>query len=510
MFSLRPPAAVAALVAAVLAAAPAAADTRIFSVKTNAPGVTAEQAFLGGKELPIAGRGDDNTLFRIDSPDAAVPCANHLSFVTSNGEKVDLAADLCALNWDVTLQVRAASAPPSAPVEPAAAAETPAAPPPPAAATDPAPAPAPAAEAAGGAFSQTVTISTSDPNVAIDAVFLEAKPFAIVAREGSAVKIAVAGDDKGITCQRDLGLTLSDGRRLSRSVNICLNDFRVAVALTEDGDAVVPPPEPATPPPASPDAAAAPAPVAPATPPPVPSAVVAAPPGTEPGSAWLFSAAGATANLVFGIPETDSAQFAASCQKTTGKVAITLLETASGAAPGSAVPITFSAGLFTKTYPGKASAVDEMSGSSHPSTDLTVADPLWQAIIKESALTVLVPGQPPFTLSLKGSAAPARQFLALCSPAPVIVEPATPPPARVPGRGAVVAEYFCLDGSVLAVSYQGNTAVVSEPGAPPLALRWQPGGKAQRYVAGPARLINRAGDIRFTRYGEPARVCQPG
>ena len=63
---------------AMLAAGAAAsiADTRIFAVKTNAPGVTIDKATLDGKELPVVGHGDGSTLFRIDRPNAAVPCAN--------------------------------------------------------------------------------------------------------------------------------------------------------------------------------------------------------------------------------------------------------------------------------------------------------------------------------------------------------------------------------------------------------------------------------------------------
>ena len=121
----------------ILAVTAAAADTRIFSARASAPGVTIEQALRNDTPLPLVGRGDGATLFRIDDP-ATVSCANHLVFVTSTGEHVDLAADLCALNWDVTVQVKSGSpgaAQTTAPTlaKPPTAAVTP--PPPPAAAT---------------------------------------------------------------------------------------------------------------------------------------------------------------------------------------------------------------------------------------------------------------------------------------------------------------------------------------------------------------------------------------
>ena len=39
-------------------AAGALADTRIFAVKANTPGVTIDKATLDGKELPVVGHGD--------------------------------------------------------------------------------------------------------------------------------------------------------------------------------------------------------------------------------------------------------------------------------------------------------------------------------------------------------------------------------------------------------------------------------------------------------------------
>ena len=164
------------IVAAAFSGASALADSRIFTVKASEPGVTIEQAFRNGKELAVAGRGDGTTLFRIDEPSTIVACANRFDFVTSTGEKVNLAADMCVLNWEVTVDVAAAPAtpPPAAAAEPTPPAEPapPASPPPPATAAAPdvpdipavpevpddTAAPATTTPVAPAAFSQVVTV----------------------------------------------------------------------------------------------------------------------------------------------------------------------------------------------------------------------------------------------------------------------------------------------------------------------------------------------------------------
>jgi hypothetical protein len=79
----------------------AAADSRIFSAKANVAGVMIDQAFRGDDALAVVGHGDGATLFRIDNaPATPVPCVNRLAFVTSTGERIERATDLCSLNWE--------------------------------------------------------------------------------------------------------------------------------------------------------------------------------------------------------------------------------------------------------------------------------------------------------------------------------------------------------------------------------------------------------------------------
>ena len=113
--------AILAFLTVIAAAQPASADSRIFTARTDQAGVTIDKALRNGEELAIVGHGDGTTLFRIDSPSTPVGCANRIAFVASTGERIDLVSDMCALNWDVTVKVRAADVAdaPAAPEKPA-------------------------------------------------------------------------------------------------------------------------------------------------------------------------------------------------------------------------------------------------------------------------------------------------------------------------------------------------------------------------------------------------------
>jgi hypothetical protein len=508
----------AGVAAAMLSGASALADSRIFTVKASEPGVTIEQAFRNGKELAVVGRGDGNTLFRVDEPSTIVACANRFDFVTSTGEKVNLAADMCVLNWEVTVDVAAAPAPaaetpaaaagteePAAPEEPpATAAEAPDLPaiPPPPAVPESADADAPpAATTTPGAFTQVVTVAADDPSVTITGLSLDGAPVRITGRVEGNVQFEIAGSEQGIVCQRDLGLTLSDGRQVTQAVNLCLNDWQVEVAV----------------------AGAAPGATLTAPPPPPPGApgtgVTALPAPTAEGMAWTFAAGEIAGTLVYGIPETDATAFVATCNRGSDRITVTLYDaTAPGLQPGAAVPVTFIAGGFTKAYQGTMTAVSEESGVSNPEVVISAGDPLWSALIHESNLGIAAGPAYSATLSLKGSAAPARQLLATCLNAPA-PPPAAAPVVVAPGGGlggnpggpGITALYGCEIGPGFRVTYFGNRgiAVLDEQGAPPLTLQWAPEGALGRYIAGEARLVLREDHVRWSRFGERARTCFP-
>ncbi|MCB1502695.1 MAG: hypothetical protein KDK07_23450 [Bauldia sp.] len=494
--------------AAMLSGHAALADSRIFTARANAPGVVIEQAFRNGRQLAVVGHGDGTTLFRIDEPSTIVACANRFDFVTSTGEKVNLAADMCVLNWDVTVNVaQAPEGPPAeetaapAPVEPppAASAEAPGpsnlppvpdVPEVPAAPNETTATPPPSA-APGASFSQVVTVSADDPAAIITSLTIDGEPTPVTGREGRAVQFEIQGTEQGIVCERDLGLTLGDGRTLVRKVNLCLNDWHVTVALA-DADTTVPSPPPSVAGPTEPAL-------------------------SEPtvGRAWSFNGGTLAATLVFGAPGTADAAFLAGCTRGSDIVTITLSEaTVPGALPGEAVPVTFFAGDFTKSYEGKMSPVEEGGRPTRPEVFVAPGDPLWSAIIKEANLGITAGSAYSTSLSLKGSANAARQFLAACQKS----QPAAPTTAGGPGpapspapAGGITARYRCEGGGNFAVTYYGNsrTAILSEPGAPQLELHWTDDGKRGRYVAGDAKLVIRDEDVRWSRFGEPARTCLP-
>ncbi|WP_421726407.1 hypothetical protein [Bauldia sp.] len=471
-------------IAAVMGTSSALADTRIFSARTSEPDVTIEQAFRNGEELAIVGRGeDDSTLFRIDSPSTPVGCANRIEFVTSTGEKVEQVADMCVLNWAVTVEVEPAIAEVEVPevpddegevVEDVAVEDEDVA----VEETDDGIPPLPE----GATFSQAVTVSTDDPSVTIISVSLDDEPMTITGREGGTVVFEVEGTDEGIVCERAVGLTLSNGSSVTTDANICLNDWNVVVALESETTVADTPDLPA---------------------PGTPTAVA----GSDEDMAWIFSSFDDGATLIRGIPETDATVFFANCERRSGAVQVTLTDTGVvGLTPGASIPVRFSAGGFSRTYPGTGSVVSEMDGVSLPEVTIPADDPLWQAMIRETSLGVAAGGWAT-TYSLAGSAGPTRELVAACATAPA--GPTPPPATSGPG---IVASYRCDNGSLISVRYNGEkgVAVVSEAGAPPLRLQFQPGGSRARYTAGEARLVVRdGGQVRFARFAGPATACRP-
>jgi hypothetical protein len=219
----------------------------------------------------------------------------------------------------------------------------------------------------------------------------------------------------------------------------------------------------------------------------------------------MFSSFDNRASLLHGIPETDALDFQAECARRSGRITVRLLEAeVAGLTPGSAIAVTMSAGGFSRTYPGVGSPFDQIVGASLPEVEISAGDPLWSAIIREANLTVAAGPVWRTTLSLAGSAGPARQLLATCS------EVAPPPPPLAAVGPGIVANFFCAHGSVISVTFNGanRTALLVEAGAPPLTLHWVPGSGNPRYSSGQARLVQRSdNEVRWARFGGQAQAC---
>ena len=452
-------------VAVMLAANAAHADSRLFSARGDEGGVSVTGASLNGRDLPVAGQGGGVTFFRVDNPGGSVPCAERIAFTGSNGLVATIDTDICANGAQVTVPFSTAGAAPPPPAPPAAPA-----------ATQP--------DAGQPADVQPVVISVDDPAVTIDSVFMGGKPVAINRRIGNAVEVLVAPGPDGITCAHDLGLVLSDGRRIARAVDICANDWRVSVALLASGGATTT----TTPPPATAQAPA-PAPVA--------------------GDAvWMFTSTRDNGSLAFAVPNTEDSEFTAVCSPASNKATVALGRSAPEVQPGETVSVAFSAGGFSRSYQATGSDVSQMSGLSNPLVTLKTDDPLWPAIIRESFLTIQIGSAAPYVLSLKGSAVNARQFLAYCSPAPPVV--ATPP---MPSPDAGAIPFACDDGSFISVVFDDAHArvIVTEAGGGvPMALGRVASRRGARYAGrGGDVLVGYAETITWSRGGSYPATCRP-
>jgi hypothetical protein len=88
-----------------MATPPGVADSRLFSIRADKPGVTIDQASVNGQPLAVAGKSEGLTFFRIDDPVGVVSCRQQLMVVASTGERQVADIDLCAQNWQVSVHL---------------------------------------------------------------------------------------------------------------------------------------------------------------------------------------------------------------------------------------------------------------------------------------------------------------------------------------------------------------------------------------------------------------------
>ena len=115
------------------------------------------------------------------------------------------------------------------------------------------------------------------------------------------------------------------------------------------------------------------------------------------------------------VPQTDDRDFLASCMTQSGLSSVVFQQAPAGLFEGMPQSVRISAGEFSATYNGFGSSANNQYGQSFPEVTLPMTDPLWEALIRESELSVTVEGMVPYAVSLKGSATPVRLFVATCS-----------------------------------------------------------------------------------------------
>lgn len=288
---------------------------------------------------------------------------------------------------------------------------------------------------------QNLTIFTSDPRDVILEVYVNEEFRPVLSRSGNSVNVELTnrpapGSD--VDCRVILEVVLASRDRRKQPTDLCAVDFQVTLSSGGIGGAVATSTSPATapsstipqsapqgppqaPPQASPEAlSAAAGSQDPANGPQAPAAGsgnlapiqggnnIAA--SADPSSfRWSFGADMTAATLVHGASGTGDFDFTARCQLQTGLIDITL-PTPTTAFAGPAPLITLQAGLFAKSY----------SAGADPATTAVVrfqvssADELWMAIIREANLIVSHSDGSMVSISLSGSANPTRAFVAAC------------------------------------------------------------------------------------------------
>ncbi|WP_209010911.1 hypothetical protein [Labrenzia sp. PHM005] len=154
-------------------------------------------------------------------------------------------------------------------------------------------------------------------------------------------------------------------------------------------------------------------------------------PGSQPGALSL---------LQHTVPQTDDRDFRAQCGTQSGYAAVTFQQAPAGLTEGMPQTVFITAGDFSATYNAFGSSSNNEAGVSLPEITLEMTDPLWQALIQQSELSITVESMPAYTVSLKGSATPVRLFVATCALAQQIVSDNGLPPGQDPGSDLACTE----------------------------------------------------------------------
>lgn len=129
-------------------------------------------------------------------------------------------------------------------------------------------------------------------------------------------------------------------------------------------------------------------------------------PGGQPGSISV---------LQHTMPQTDNRDFRADCTTQSGFAKITFQQAPAGLQEGMPQAIRITAGDYSGAFNAFGSSNANEAGASLPEVNIEMTDPLWEAMIRQSELSIAVEGLQPYQVSLKGSANPVRLFVATCS-----------------------------------------------------------------------------------------------
>ena len=157
----------------------------------------------------------------------------------------------------------------------------------------------------------------------------------------------------------------------------------------------------------------------------------------------MFTSTRDNGSLAFAVPNTEDSEFTAVCSPASNEATDRARpERPGGAAGRGRERRLLRRRLLAESIGRPAPMCRRLSGLSNPLITLKTDDPLWPAIIRESYLTIQIGSAAPYVLSLKGSAAKARQFLAYCSPRAARRRHT----AQMPSPDAGAIPFACDDG----------------------------------------------------------------
>jgi len=168
--------------------------------------------------------------------------------------------------------------------------------------------------------------------------------------------------------------------------------------------------------------------------------VLIAPSDTREWLAEPGSQPGALSILQHAVPQTDDRDFQAQCSTQSGYALVTFQQAPAGLTEGMPQTVFISAGDFSASYNAFGSSSRNAAGVSLPEVTLELTDPLWQALIQQSELSISVEGLPAYAVSLKGSANPVRLFAATCAVPQQIVSDNGFGPGEDPGADLSCSE----------------------------------------------------------------------
>jgi hypothetical protein len=113
------------------------------------------------------------------------------------------------------------------------------------------------------------------------------------------------------------------------------------------------------------------------------------------------------------VRETDDRDFYASCRPRSGTIGIVLTQTIAALGRHSHVAVAIAAGAWRQRY-AATTMIDDESAVFAPMLTVASRDGLMRAMTRERALRIAIGGRTTYVVSLAGSAAAVRSFLASC------------------------------------------------------------------------------------------------